>query len=90
MNELEEKFFKAFGIEPKTLDYPDNFEYYPEITDHILLELICFLADAFVGEYCVPDVDYNNLKWHILNDCIQNDEKGQLKDLIQSLFTEGE
>lgn len=39
--ELEEQFFDTFGIEPKELEYPDNFTYYPEITDRILLELIC-------------------------------------------------
>ena len=40
-NELEKKFFDTFGIEGKELEYPDNFTYYPEITDHILLGLIC-------------------------------------------------
>lgn len=40
---LEEDFFEAFGIKPKKLDYPDNFEYYPEITDRILLKLICII-----------------------------------------------
>lgn len=42
-NELEKQFFDTFGIEEGELEYPDNFTYYPEITDHILLELICIL-----------------------------------------------
>ena len=103
-NNIEQEFFKTFGIEPIPIK---NYGYwlikgsivendkgekvvYPKITDRVLLELICALADTFVGEYCIPDVDYNNLKWHILKDCINNDERGQLKDLVQSLFSEGE
>ena len=46
---IEKQFFDTFGIEPKTnqvygiqLDY--HIEEYPEITDHILLELICILT----------------------------------------------
>ena len=95
-NTIEQDFFKTFGVEP-ICDGLDcsfctakcNNGKYPEITDRVLLQLICALADTFVGEYCIPDVDYNNLKWHILKDCIDNDEKGQLKDLVQSLFREG-
>ena len=41
MNEIEKQFFDTFGIEEKELEYPDNFTYYPKITDRILLELIC-------------------------------------------------
>ena len=41
MTNIEKQFFEAFGIEPEELEYPDNFEYYPEITDKILIELIC-------------------------------------------------
>ena len=49
MSEIEKQFFDTFGIEPKTnqiygiqLDYHING--YPQITDRILLELICILA----------------------------------------------
>ena len=45
--EIEKQFFECFGIEPKTLDYPDNFEYYPEITAEKLLELIRIIGDNF-------------------------------------------
>ena len=53
-NELEKQFFDTFGIEPKLVisledwerckDLPraeELFKYYPQITDRILLELIC-------------------------------------------------
>ena len=50
-NEIEKRFFQCFGIEPKTIIEPRyslNSEYYevtvedyPQITDRILLELIC-------------------------------------------------
>jgi hypothetical protein len=62
---------------------------YPQITDRILLELITFLADAFVGNYCIPDVDYNNLKSNILNDCIKYSNKGYIKYQVRTLFEEG-
>ena len=45
-SELEKKFFDTFGIKKKELEYPDNFTYYPEITDRILLELICILSES--------------------------------------------
>ena len=45
-NKIEKQFFSTFGIEPKInqvygiqLDY--HIDEYPQITDHILLELIC-------------------------------------------------
>lgn len=63
-------------------------EIYPQITDRILLELITFLADALVGNYCVPDVDYINLEWHILNDCIKHSDKAYIKQQVQALFKE--
>lgn len=47
--ELEKQFFDTFGIEPKPLfstrnGYTDDAYYYPQITDHILLELICICS----------------------------------------------
>lgn len=49
-NELEKKFFDTFGIEPKIINTAvgrgfyiehNRVEKYPQITDRILLELIC-------------------------------------------------
>ena len=50
MSTIEEKFFKTFGILPRSLSYPDNFQYYPEITDAVLLQLICVYLS-------LPDID---------------------------------
>lgn len=58
MNDIEEKFFKTFGIKPKELEYPDNFEYYPEITDRILLELMEILLKQELQEFYYEDDMY--------------------------------
>lgn len=67
-SKLEKQFFDAFGIEEKELEYPDNFTYYPEITDHILLKLICYLSRYslnLIPEYaCFKTI--NQLKEHVL------------------------
>lgn len=73
MNEIEKQFFDAFGIEPKTdkvygmqLDY--YIEDYPQITDCILLKLICYLSrydlDLVPEHACFKDVD--QLREHVL------------------------
>ena len=58
MNKIEEKFFKIFEIKPKELEYPDNFEYYPEITDRILLELMEILLKQELQEFYYEDDMY--------------------------------
>lgn len=90
MSEIEEKFFETFGIEPKELEYPDNFEYYPEITDGKLLELYVIysqLPDVEVQKFFL---DVDNMKRYILNILIDNKDTsgGYYKRRIQSLFTE--
>lgn len=90
MSEIEEKFFKTFGIEPKELEYPDNFEYYPEITDRKLLELYVIysqLPDVEVQKFFL---DVDNMKRYILNVLIDNKDTsgGFYKRRVQSLFTE--
>ena len=75
-SELEEQFFKVFGIEPKIYktdgrDIDDNGdvcswyieEVYPEITDRKLLELIC-IYNSFQNDEAsllIP-FDINNVK----------------------------
>lgn len=56
--EIEQKFFEAFGIEPTVYSLWDSketqiknfnsFTVYPEITDRILLELICIYPYVFI------------------------------------------
>jgi hypothetical protein len=90
MNDIEEKFFKTFGIEPKELEYPDNFECYPEITDRILLELI-YVIIRQNGSYQLHIVkDIIDLKEQILKSCILLSVFEEFKNVVQSLFTEEE
>jgi hypothetical protein len=90
MNDIEEKFFKTFGIEPKELEYPDNFECYPEITDKILLELI-YVIIRQNGSYQLHIVkDIIDLKEQILKSCILLSVFEEFKNVVQSLFTEEE
>lgn len=90
MEHLEEKFLKAFEIKPKELEYPDNFEYYPEITDRKLLELYIIYSQ-------LPDVEVqkfffnvDDMKLYVLNVLIDNKDTsgGYYKHRIQSLFKE--
>lgn len=109
--ELEQEFFKVFGIEPKKQGYCDwqsdcpysdikcgddcpywkyeNELKYPEITDRILLKLIC----------CVPKTVLNNcvtikeIKEAVLKDlifCVRKYTAQELKHQIQQLFKEEE
>ena len=64
-NELEKQFFQCFGIEPKTIIephyslnteyYEEKVEKYPQITDSILLKLICICPD-------LDDVLFNDVE----------------------------
>ena len=69
---LEERFFNTFDIDPIELDYPDNFSYLPEITDEILLELICILNDTTCSVLTASTL--KSLKKEILKNCIQEYE----------------
>lgn len=95
MNKIEEKFFKTFGIEPKELEYPDNFECYPEITDKILLELICIYIGyerIYMGTFELGH--FRRFMLAMLIDLYKEirdvNKKERLKHQVQSLFTEEE
>lgn len=94
--ELEQEFFKAFGIEPKCkrgdivcsrsvnngcITCEDNT--HPEITNRILLELICIAYKTQGIELTIKDV-----KNEVLYNCIKY--KDDIKLQIQSLFKEEE
>lgn len=85
---IEEEFFKYFDIKPKELEYPDNFEYYPEITDRILLELICIIIrdKANYRLHLSTIKNVKDLKNEILNQCIKN--RALIKHQVQPLFKE--
>ena len=94
MNDIEQEFFKVFGIESKELEYPDNFEYYPEITAEKLLELVCVL-NKFTGYTSLLEDEYSEIKEEILRDALFAHEqlklhKADLTKQVRSLFEEVE
>lgn len=98
MRDTEKKFFEVFEIRERELDYPDNFTYYPEITDNILIELICININVyglFRGMYSdMAKINRNNLKDIILEHTITNYSmleqklKVEFKKQVQRLFKE--
>ena len=102
INELEKTFFDTFGIEPKTIIepryslnteyYEEKVEKYPQITDRILLELIC-LNNIYLWETHASTV--NELKNILLNKYIEHvnlmadeNEKQEYINLVRALFEE--
>lgn len=94
---IEEEFFKTFGIEPKYIEGENLMEYsygkleYPEITDHILLELICIL-NKFTGYTSLLNDNCQDIKEEILKDTLfvyeqlRKSYKLDLKHQVRSLF----
>lgn len=90
-NELEKQFFDTFGIEPKTnqvygiqLDY--HIDDYPQITDHVLLELICILNNygctSFAGNPAM-------LKNEVLSNsimCCEDTDDDNYQHQVRTLF----
>ena len=108
-NELEKQFFDTFGIELKcqnTFINPSkcpfieskeccdcvSFEY-PQITDRILLELICTL-NKFTGYTSLLNDTYEEVQEEILKDVLFAHEqlkihKADLSKQVRTLFEEG-
>ena len=85
-NKTEKQFFDTFGIEERELDYPDNFTYYPEITDHILLELICIAHTSPVITFVSRDV--KSLKEEVLMVLCNWVNNRNIKQQVQALSEE--
>ena len=85
-NEVEKTFFDTFGIEEKELEYPDNFTYYPQITDHVLLELICIAHTSPVITFVSRDV--KSLKEEVLLVLCNWVNNRNIKQQVQALFEE--
>ena len=85
-NKTEKQFFDTFGIEKRELDYPDNFTYYPEITDRILLELICIAHTSPVITFVSRDV--RSLKEEVLMVLCNWVNNRSIKHQVQALFEE--
>ena len=89
-NELEKIFFDTFGIEAKCKCTKDGNCYfqecskcdwyihtYPQITDRILLELIC-IHNTYL-EANLYSLDYESLRKEILKDLINEQESREIK-----------
>lgn len=107
---IEEEFFKTFGIEKRCIKPKDcvrkgickgavtcDFYTYPEITDRILLELICNYFNnnnnAELGFVLnVKELKYKILYWAIYFISHPNDEftREDFIKYVQSLFKGGE
>ena len=82
--DLEKTFFDTFGFEPKTnreygykmaiynQDRTEEIKFYPQITDRILLELICILlSNNSPYMFKLGDWDVEKLKDAVLTMCIK-------------------
>ena len=100
-NKLEKQFFDAFGVDERiefetcnALDssytYSTAIKRYPQITDRILLELICILASnpiRILFESMLSGIkEVELLKNSILLTCITN--KDTIKHQVRTLFEE--
>ena len=85
-NKTEKQFFDTFGVEERELDYPDNFTYYPEITDRILLELICIAHTSPVITFVSRDV--KSLKEEVLMVLCNWVNNKSIKHQVCTLFEE--
>lgn len=98
-NELEKQFFDTFEIEPSTkYDYcwkseENKDKLYPQITDRILLELICILTRWHLDErepYEIISINMEQLKNQILSNSLYIAKFHKAKQQVQALFKECE
>lgn len=101
-NKLEKQFFDTFGIEPKiiiepryslnTEYYEQKIEKYPQITDRILLNLICIATASEITVEFKRIKNVEHLKEVVLNYCIRRYgyclHKDNFKQRVRTLFEE--
>ena len=101
-SELEKTFFDTFGIEPKTIIepryslnteyYEEKIEKYPQVTDHILLELIFLqpLSIEFKYPRNIEELKNTLLGYYIeeLSLFAEPSEAEIFKQKVQALFKE--
>ena len=89
--DLEKQFFSTFRIEPKEQEIfvlkRMIVKEYPQITDHILLELICILNTRPVYASNAHGTNVYDLKNYVLKRCIY--EVDNIKPQVRTLFEEG-
>lgn len=93
--EIEKTFFDTFGIEPKLktfaiqkdeqgeLTYPPIYEY-PQISDRVLLKLICIANEAYID---LEGTDIETMKNSLLENFIFF--RRDVYDQVRTLFEEG-
>ena len=89
-SKLEKQFFDTFGVEP--IRYKRNVDnnamlmnkVYPQITDRILLELICILNTRPVYASNAHGTNVYDLKNYVLKRCIY--EVDNIKHQVHTLF----
>ena len=104
-NEIEKQFFQCFGIKPKTnqvygmqLDY--HIDGYPQITDRMLLELICIKNKELISIVQVRGNNLEELKSYILQTWahwytyysslpVHKERADNFKQQVRTLFEEG-
>ena len=74
-NKIEKQFFDTFGIKPVPIysEFWHIRDKYPQITDHILLKLICILTCWHLDErepYETTSINREQLKNQVLSDII--------------------
>ena len=94
---IEKTFFDTFGIEPRIITEPRyslNSEYYevtvekyPQITDRILLEMICIHIKYLTFGILSHNVE--KLKNEILTDLRIKKDVGNIYNEVRTLFEEG-
>lgn len=94
--EIEKQFFDTFGIKPKEQEVfvlkRMVVKEYPEITDRILLELICILTRWHLDErepYEIMSINMEQLKSQILSDSLGIAKCVKTKQQVRTLFEEG-
>ena len=94
--EIEKQFFDTFGIEPKEQEVfvlkRMVVKEYPEITDRILLELICILTRWHLDErepYEIMSINMEQLKNQILNNSLDIAKCVKTKQQVQAIFKRG-
>ena len=105
-NDLEKTFFDTFGIEPITQAVWDStetkwknfesWEEYPQITDRILLELICIWNDncTYSEDWLIPSnmkklKEATFYKFLTYKDCNVSSCQRRIYNQVQALFEEG-
>ncbi len=93
MGNIEEQFYKTFEIEKqRRLWTPkEGFKnYYPQITDRILLELICILNECYNGSIQIFAKSAESLRNGVLRQAIDSFpyalDKEKFKQQVQALF----